>query len=81
MPPELVRLIVDPVHTGLLLEAVAVGKEFTVTANAGEAAPFEQLFVPITVILPEEALVEKLTVIEFVFDPDAMDAPVGRVHV
>ena len=55
--------------------------EFTVTVNEAETGPLPHaVFVPLTVILPEADTPEKLTVIEFVFAPVAIDAPDGSVQ-
>ena len=53
----------------------------TVMVNAGEAMPEPQIFVPVTVISPEDADEEKSTVMLFVFSPDPMTAPGGRVQL
>ena len=56
----------------------AEGRGLTVTANAIEGRPFPQAFVPVTVIVPDAARAEKLTVITFVFAPETIPAPVGK---
>jgi hypothetical protein len=48
---------------------------FTVTANGKEDVPLPQIFVGVTITLPETADPEKLTVIEFVFVPVAIEYP------
>jgi len=47
----------------------------------GEEVPVPHVFVPATEIFPDEALEEKLTIIEFVFVPAVIVAPKGNVHV
>jgi hypothetical protein len=64
-----------------LLPAVAVICGFKVIGKLGEDPPAAQEFAPYTEIFPEEAFVEKLSVIAFVLLPDAIVAPVGKVHV
>lgn len=58
----------------------ASGSGFTVTAKLVDAAPFPHSFVPVTVMFPDAAIAEKLTVMEFVFVPPVIEAPVGNVH-
>ena len=59
----------------------AAGNGFTVTAKLAEIGPLPQALVPRTVITPETAVVEKFTVMLLVLLPEAIVAPVGKVHV
>ena len=59
----------------------AEGSTFTVILKLGETAPLHPGLVPITVRIPDDAEAEKFTVILFVFVPEAMLAPVGKVQV
>ena len=74
---------VAPAQTdaGPVIIPAAAGNGLTVTAKAGEAAPFPQPLVPETVMFPDTAPVPKLTVIFLVPEPDAMTAPAGSVQV
>ena len=58
----------------------AAGIGVTVTAKFGDIVPLPQLLFPATVILPDTAFREKLTVIFLVPAPLAMVAPDGNVH-
>jgi hypothetical protein len=57
------------------------GNGFTVTAKGEDALPLPQAFVPWTVIVPDEAVEEKSTVILFVLAPDAIVAPKGKLQI
>jgi hypothetical protein len=48
---------VDPwqMEVGPVMAGASPGKEFTITAKAGEVAPFPQILFPQTVIFPETA--------------------------
>jgi hypothetical protein len=76
----LASLIVIPATLlNVCVPDVAIG---VVTVIASEEdVPLHPELNPNTVIFPAEALAEKLTVIEFVFDPAVIDPPVGNVHV
>jgi len=57
-----------------------VGIGLTVIAS-DEAIPLPQALVPLTLILPDIAVFEKLTVIELVLAPAVIVAPVGKVQL
>ena len=59
------------------METLAATDGFTVTLKATDAVLFPHELNGVTEIVPDTALPEKLTVIEFVFDPEAMVAPAG----
>jgi len=83
--PEMVLAVkfkVAPEQTGLLLPAVGdAGVVLTVTLYPAETLPTPQLLVPCTVIVPDEAPEEKLTVIKLLLLPEATVAPEGKVQV
>ena len=57
---------------------LAVTAGFTVTAKADEAALFPQLLNGVTEMFPDVAPAKKLTVMELVLAPVAMEAPAGN---
>ena len=62
-----------------MLPGVA-GSGFTVTAKFVDIGPLPQALVPLTVIFPEVAKVEKFKVMLLVLLPLAIVAPEGSVH-
>src|SRR5687768_6762020 len=71
-----------PAHTDDEPEIVPAdpGNEFTLI-EIFDAPPFPQLLVGITLSIPLTAEPEKSIVIEFVFAPETIDAPDGKLHV
>ena len=55
-----------------------MGRVSIFTEYAGEAVPFPQVFHGITLIIPDTAVSEKLTVTDVVLSPDPIEAPEGR---
>jgi hypothetical protein len=53
----------------------------TVTGNGGEGFPVLHVSEPVTIIFPETAFMEKLTVIEFVPVPLVIVTPGGRFQI
>jgi hypothetical protein len=65
---------------GPVIEPAAAGSGLTVTEYDVEAVPVLQGFEGVTVMVPETALAEVLTVIEFVPLPAVIVNPDGNVH-
>ena len=51
------------------------------TVKGADVSPVPQAFVPTTVIIPDEAVAEKSTIMLFVFAPEAIVAPEGKLQL